>query len=89
MTTLVTADKKGRLPIRGSSPGQRYLVTQIGGEWRVTAWTDENVPSRNRREWSGAKGQKGLFSRLKTMAEAGLRLEKSEAAQKPVPPCRF
>lgn len=89
MTTLVTADKKGRIPIRGSAPGQRYLVTQMGGEWRVTAWTVENVPSRNQREWSGAKDGKGLLGHLKSMADAGLRLERSDAAQQPVPPCRF
>ena len=86
MTTLVTADDKGRISVRGSEPGRKYLVTQEGGEWRVTPYRAEDRPSRNRREWSG---NGSLFDQLKSMAKAGLRIERSKVAKRPVPPCRF
>lgn len=90
MTTLVTADEKGRIPIRGTKPGRKYLVSQSGGEWRVTAYSaEEACPSRNRREWPGRKGKKGLFEHLKDMADLGLRIEQSEMSKQPIPPCRF
>jgi hypothetical protein len=90
MTNLVTADEKGRIPIRGSEPGRKYLVTQTGSEWRVTAFSSGGIMSRNRREWSGPKaGKKGLFDSLKEMGDLGLKLEVSESGKKPVPPCPF
>jgi len=89
MTTLVTADDKGRIPIRGSKPGQKYLVSQSGGEWRVTAFAKNGYPSRNQREWTAPKGKKDLFTVLKEMGDLGLELERSENAQAPVPPCPF
>jgi hypothetical protein len=89
MTTLVTADEKGRLPIRGSKPGRRYLVTQAGSEWRVTAYSTSGVPSRNQREWSGPASETSIWDCLKSMADAGLRIEKSKISEQPAPPCRF
>jgi hypothetical protein len=89
MTTLVTADDKGRIPIRGSEPGRKYVVSQIGTEWRVTPYATEGRASRNRREWVGNKGRKTLLHQIKALGEIGLRIENSEAATKPVPPCRF
>lgn len=89
MSTLVTADGKGRIPIRGSKPGQKYLVSAAGGEWRVTPYVAKGYPSRNRREWNLKPGDKTLFDHLEAMAELGLRIEKAENAQAPVPPCRF
>jgi hypothetical protein len=91
MTTLVTADAKGRIPIRGSKPGQKYMVSKTGGEWRVTPLTKKNFPSRNPKEWTPPKGKgKGkLTEHLKAMWDLGLRLERSEIAKAPVPPCRF
>jgi hypothetical protein len=89
MTTLVTADAKGRLPIRGSQPGRKYLVSQQGSEWRVTTYQPETYPSRNRKQWNGPKSKKTLAQRLKALGDAGLELEVSESAKQPVPPCRF
>src|SRR5436190_7225636 len=78
MTTLVTADDKGRISIRGSQPGRKYVVSQIGTEWRVTPYAAEGRASRNRREWSGGKGKKSLLNQIKTMGGLGLGIEKSE-----------
>jgi hypothetical protein len=89
MTTLVTADAKGRIPVKGSKPGQKYLITQTGGEWRVQEFTKDKYPSRNNREWDGPKGKKSLFQHLKEMGDAGLEIEVCEAGKKPVPPCQF
>lgn len=89
MTTLVTADEKGRIPIRGSKPGQKYLVSRNGGEWRVTAYTAKKFAHRNRKEWTPAKGRPDLFDVLKSMGELGLQLERSENAKAPVRPRRF
>jgi hypothetical protein len=86
MTTLVTADGKGRIPIRGTAPGRKYLVTQSGDEWRVVPYSGESPRNRNRREWVGSKDQGTLFDRLKEMANAGLRTERSEISKLPVPP---
>jgi hypothetical protein len=89
VTTLVTADEKGRIPIRGTAPGRKYLVIQAGEEWRVTPYTGESPRKRNRREWARPKDKDTLFTRLREMADAGLRIQRSEASQKSVPPCRF
>lgn len=34
-TTLVKADEKGRVPIRGTQKGGQYLVTSENGGWWV------------------------------------------------------
>lgn len=36
MTTLVKADSRGRVPIRGTKSRQQYLVTAGKGGWWVT-----------------------------------------------------
>lgn len=84
MTTLVTADAKGRIPIRGSKPGQKYLVSQTSGEWRVTPFAKEKYPSRNRKEWTPPKGKGTLSDHLRAMGALGLRLEVSDNAKAPV-----
>ena len=89
MTTLVTADAKGRIPIRGSKPGQKYMVSKTKGEWRVTPYSKKGYPSRNAKEWTPLKGKKDLWEVLREMGELGLELERSEVAKQPVPACRF
>lgn len=88
MTTLVTADEKGRIPIRGSKPGQKYLVSAVGSEWMVKPYS-KGVVSRNRRFRNPPKGKKDLFVILREMGDLGLELERSENAKAPVPPCPF
>lgn len=88
MTALVTADEKGRLLIRGTKRGRRYLVKQEEGGWWVAPAAETYAPKpRNRREWSGSK--RSLLDHLKDLAELGLRIERAENAKRPVPPCRF
>ena len=83
MTTLVTADEKGRLCIRGTKRGHKYLITQAEGGWWV-APSAEVRPPRNRREWAGSK--RSLAEHLKALSEAGLRIEEAEISKRPVPP---
>jgi hypothetical protein len=90
MTTLVTADDKGRLCIRGTKQGQKYLVKHEGDGWWVTPIPELHPPrpaSRNRREWAGSK--RSLAEHLQALADAGLRIDRAENATQPVPPCRF
>jgi hypothetical protein len=89
VTTLVKADEKGRIPIRGSKPGQKYLVSAVGSEWRVRPFSKNGYPSRNAKSWTPPKGKGTLSKHLKAMWDLGLRLEQSENAKAPVPPCRF
>jgi len=89
MTTLVAADEKGRIPIRGSKPGQKYLVSKSGGEWHITAYSAQHGARRNQREWTPPKGKGSLWRELKAMGELGLKLERSKNAKATVPPCRF
>src|ERR1043166_1034390 len=50
MTALVTADEKGRLLIRGTKRGRRYLVKQEEGGWWVAPAAETYAPKpRNRR----------------------------------------
>ena len=86
MTTLVRADKKRRLCIRGAKPGREYLVKSENGGWRVMPNLERPAP-KNRREWAGAA--RSLLDHLKDLADSGLQIEKAEIAKKPVPPCRF
>ena len=89
MTSLVTADEKGRLCVRGTKRGHKYLVKQEQEGWWITP-VPEVLPSRpvsrNRREWVGSK--RTLLDVLREMGEAGLRIEPAENAKQPVPPCR-
>jgi len=46
MTTLVKADSKGRVPIRGTKKSQQYLVTSEGGGWWVMPAPKVTPPPR-------------------------------------------
>jgi hypothetical protein len=89
MTTLVTADDKGRVSLRGVKHGRKYLVNRSGDEWRVTPYQEAHLhpASRNRKEWAGSK--RSLGDHLQALADAGLELERAENAKQPPPPCRF
>src|SRR2546422_7578968 len=54
MITLVKADDKGRIPIRGTQKGRQYLVTKANGGWWVTPARAVRLPKRRRR-WAGPK----------------------------------
>ena len=89
--TLVSADEKGRLCIRGTKSGQKYLVEEAEGGWWVMPAPPITTPCRpvprNRQEWKGSK--KSLDEHLQALAEHGLRVEESKNSKKIVPPCRF
>ena len=86
MKTLVRADEKGRISIRGTQKGRQYLVTQASGGWWVMPVPDVRVPQK-RREWAGPK--KDLSEYLEAMADLGFTLEPSNTAKQKVGPCRF
>jgi hypothetical protein len=65
MTTLVSADAKVRIPLRESKPGQKYRVSQTGGEWRVSPIAKNGYPSRNSKERTAAQGKEKLSEHLK------------------------
>ena len=46
-TTLVKADDKGRVSIRGARKGAKYLVTAEGGGWWVMPAPEFAVPEKN------------------------------------------
>jgi hypothetical protein len=46
MTTLVKADSRGRVPIRGTKNRQQYLVTAENGGWWVMPAPKTKIPSR-------------------------------------------
>jgi hypothetical protein len=90
MTSLVTADEKGRLPIRGTKKGRQYLVRQSGDGWYICPVEQEFEPiPRNRKEWDPPKGKRSLSEILGEMGDLGLRIEPSKESKKPVPPCQF
>lgn len=86
MTTLVKADDKGRVPIRGTERGREYLVTAESGGWWVRP-APRFRPPRKRLKWPGSKVPLG--EHLKGLAKAGLKLQQADNAKAPVPPCRF
>ena len=45
-TTLVKADEKGRVSIRGTKKGQQYLVTAERGGWWVMPAPEVRTPAR-------------------------------------------
>lgn len=45
-TTLVKADEKGRVSIRGTKKGKPYLVTAENGGWWVTPAPNVKPPAR-------------------------------------------
>ncbi|MDB6037223.1 MAG: hypothetical protein JWM99_1064 [Verrucomicrobiales bacterium] len=87
MTTLVRADEKGRLCIRGTKKGAEYLVKAEKNGWWIAPVPIIQSPKKQSREWAGSKI--GLVEHLTRLAEGGLRLERSEAAKRKVPKCRF
>lgn len=88
MTTLVTADNKGRIPLR-AQPGRKYLVFRAGDEWHVAPYSEGVPRNRNRREWTGSKNGHDLFEAIGQMGKLGLRIERAENAKRPVPLCLF
>jgi hypothetical protein len=86
MSTIVKADDKGRILIRGTERGRQYLVTaQDGGWWVVPA--PKVRPPKKRRQWSGSK--MSLAHHLQALADSGLRIDQADNTKAPVGPCRF
>ena len=86
MTTLVKADDKGRIPIRGTEEGRQYRVTKANGGWWVMPAQGVRPPKK-RREWAGPT--KDLSQHLQEMADLGFTFEPSEISKQKVGPCRF
>ncbi|MCI0745773.1 MAG: hypothetical protein L0Y58_10250 [Verrucomicrobia subdivision 3 bacterium] len=86
MITIVKADDKGRILIRGTERGRQYVVTAQDGGWWVMPVL-EIRPPKKRREWSGSKV--GLAAHLQGLAERGLLIEQASNAKDAVGPCRF
>ena len=86
MTTLVKADEKGRMLIRGSERGRQYLVTAENGGWWVMPAPQVRTPKRRRR-WSGSK--RTLARHLQGLAEGGLRIDQASNARQDVGLCPF
>ena len=92
VTTLVTADEKGRLCIKGTEKGQKYLVKQAEGGWWVALVPEVQPPrsaSTNRRDWPGRKDGRTLWKHIERMGKLGLRIDECDSGKQPVPPCRF
>ncbi len=90
--TMVTADDKGRLCIRGTKRGHKYLVQESEDGWWVKPAPEVPAPravSRNRKQWEGSRTGRDLFDVIGEMGKLGLRIEESDAGKKLVPPCRF
>ena len=86
MTTVVRADAKGRLCIRGTEEGVEYLVRSEKHGWWITPVTESRSRPKPRR-WSGA--ELDLARHLSDLAESGLVIEQAPNAKEPVGPCRF
>jgi hypothetical protein len=86
MTTLVRADEKGRICIRGTRKGREYLVHVEKDGWWITPVETLRRPKRPRR-WAGSK--KSLAEHLTDLAESGLKLDQATNAREEVGPCRF
>jgi hypothetical protein len=86
MTTLVRADEKGRICIRGTRKGQEYLVRAEKSGWWVTPVAIMRSP-KQRREWAGSK--KSLADHLSGLADSGLRIEQADNATRKVGRYRF
>ncbi len=87
MTTLVRADEKGRICIRGTRKGEEYLVKAEKDGWCVVPVQSIQTPKKQSREWAGSKVS--LVEHLTRLADNGLRLERSDIAKQKVPKCRF
>jgi len=84
MQTLVKADPKGRVPIRGTRSGQQYLVIPQGDGWFVTPAPEVKAPKRGRK-WRTPKMD--LTDHLRALADAGLAGLEPNGTE--VGPCRF
>lgn len=87
MTTLVRADEKGRICIRGTRKGKEYLVKSEKDGWWVIPVPGFRAPSRRNLEWAGSKIS--LVDHLTQLAAHGLSFERSKIARQKVPKCRF
>jgi hypothetical protein len=85
MTTLVRADEKGRLCIRGTQKGREYLVKAEKDGWWIVPVRVARPPKQ--RQWHGSN--MSLAEHLSGLADSGLRLEQADAAKEKVGPCRF
>jgi hypothetical protein len=86
VTTIVKADAKGRILIRGTERRRQYLVSSQNGGWWVMP-APEIRPPRKRREW--ASPRKDLSVHLQEMAELGFAFEASEISGQQSGPCPF
>jgi hypothetical protein len=86
MTTLVRADEKGRLCIRGTKKGQEYLVRAEKEGWWITPVEAVQRPQQTR-QWIGS--EKTLIEHLQGLAASGLRVGQSSDATRKVRKCRF
>jgi hypothetical protein len=86
MTTLVRADEKGRICIRGTRKGQEYLIQAEKEGWWVTP-VEAIRPAKQRRQWAGSK--MSLAEHLSGLADGGLRIEQADNATQKVGRCRF
>lgn len=82
MTTLVKADDKGRILIRGTERGRQYLVSSDKGGWWVMP-APEVRPPKERPGWAGPR--KDLSEYLQGMAELGFAFEPSEVSRQKKP----
>jgi hypothetical protein len=58
--TLVRADDKGRVCIRGIKSGEQYVIKEAGTGWFVTPAPEIQVPGEQKRKWSKAEAMKAL-----------------------------
>jgi len=86
MTTLVRADEKGRVCIRGTKKGREYLVKAEPGGWWIRPVPKFRRPKK-RQQWS--EPAKDLSEHLQDMADLGFTFESSEPAKQKVGPCPF
>jgi len=86
MTTLVRADEKGRICLRGTKKGQEYLIKVEKNGWWVTPVKPVRPPKKPQ-EWAGS--ELSLVEHLRGLAESGLQIEQTEISQQKVPKCRF
>jgi hypothetical protein len=87
MTTLVRADEKGRLCIRGTKKGEEYLVKAEKDGWWIVPIRANRNESKQKREWAGSSVP--LVEHLARLGESGLKLERSKTSQQKVRKCRF
>ena len=86
MPTLVKADEKGRISIRGTEKGRQYLVIAENGGWWVVPAPKVQAPKK-KSKWEGS--QKDLSEHLQALADLGFSFEASDVSKKKVGPCRF